>query len=290
MTLELRDVSHRYPRERKDVLHDVNLVVPTDESATIAVLGLSGSGKSTLLSLMGLLWEQPSRGTITYTITQGGTSRRLEYGQLRSSERTWLRRQHFGIVLQSSYLIPHLSCAQNLAVPLALTGHTARQSRIVVDYVLRRADELAHATPEESLFALRRRPARNVSGGQKQRIAVLRALIHDPHILFADEPVSNLDFTTARAIQSLIEQWQSGKLHAEIADRLQKSNSATHSRTLLLVNHSVEHAFRWARYFIVVQQGRVVGLAEENEPKPKRCYSGPEALYSLIEPQEESTR
>ncbi len=284
--LELRGVSHRYPRERKDVLHDVNLVLPTEESATIAVLGLSGSGKSTLLSLMGLLWERPTRGTIFYSTSVDGTQRRFEYGKLRSRERNWLRRYHFGIVLQSSYLIPHLSCAQNLAVPLALTGHTAKQSRVIVDYVLQRADELSKASPEESLYALRRRTARNVSGGQKQRIAVLRALIHDPHILFADEPVSNLDFATARAIQSLVERWQSGELHAGVREHLDKSISADHPRTLVLVNHSLEHAFRWAQFFVVVQQGRVVGLAQDNTPKARQCFSGPESLYGLIEPRE----
>jgi putative ABC transport system ATP-binding protein len=238
VTLRAKGVSYRYPRAEVPALDDVDLVIPA--GATTAVVGLSGSGKTTLLSLLGLLWEAPpERGALSY---HDGTTERV-YAGLSASARAELRRRHFGFVLQSSYLLPHFSCAQNVGLPLALAGRPARERRERVHALLREADDSG------TLYNLRDVSAREVSGGERQRMAVLRAVIHNPAVLFADEPLSNLDFRNAGRILDLLKRWQGNDLHADDAGR---------PRTLVLVSHSTETAYREAEHFILLRRGRVV--------------------------------
>ena len=236
MSFELAAVTYRYPRAGAPALRDVSLTIPAGR--TTVLLGPSGSGKSTLLSLLGLLWEgKLDAGRITY---RNGAAAH-DYAALEHGERARLRLRAFGFVLQSSYLLPHFTCAQNVGLPLALHGCGVREQRQRVEALLSRAD------PEGKLLEVRDRLPGEVAGGQKQRMAVLRAVVHDPHVVFADEPFSNLDPPNARRIVQLLLDWRAGVLHGEAKER-----------TLVLVCHDLEVARRVADCCVLLDQDHAV--------------------------------
>ncbi|MFE9395163.1 ABC transporter ATP-binding protein [Streptomyces flavidovirens] len=144
-----------------------------------AVMGPSGSGKSTLLQCAAGL-DRPTSGTVTV----GGT----ELGTLSERGLTLLRRDRIGFVFQAFNLLPSLTAAQNVSLPLRLAGR--RPSRAEVRAALTRVGlgERAGHRPAE------------MSGGQQQRVAIARALITRPAVLFADEPTGALDSATSRDV------------------------------------------------------------------------------------------
>jgi putative ABC transport system ATP-binding protein len=151
----------------------------------VAVMGPSGSGKSTLLHcLAGIV--RPDSGSIRY----GGR----ELTEMSDAERSTLRRSEFGFVFQFGQLVPELSCTENVALPLRLTG------------VKRKA---AERTAQEWMERLevadvgRKRPG-EVSGGQGQRVAVARALVTSPRVIFADEPTGALDSLNGERVMELL--------------------------------------------------------------------------------------
>jgi ABC-type lipoprotein export system ATPase subunit len=245
VSFRLRGLSFRYPGGRADVLAGLTLDLPADQ--TTVVLGQSGSGKSTLLSLLGLLWQEwpAGKGRITYD----GPGGPVDYHGLSAARQAKLRRNEFGFVLQSSYLLPHFSGFDNVAMPLYLRSPAARPAaRAQVrraaealraggpagDGVAGKVAGLIHGVsrPDE-LLDLCLKPASQASGGQRQRLAVLRAVVHDPRVLFADEPFSNLDPATTKATLDLLQSWREGGL-----------GSGGGPRTLLLVCHNLRVAFR----------------------------------------------
>lgn len=233
------EVSFRYRKTNPDVLRDVSLSIR--EGITTAVLGLSGSGKTTMLNLMGLLWDKGiQQGKIHY-VDESGTEQ--HYHELWPQAKARLRLREFGFVMQSSYMLPHFTCAQNIAMPLCM-------QKVPADEQLRRVDEvLWRADPSGELSNLKDGPAREVSGGQGQRMGLLRAVIHDPRVLFADEPLSNLDPENAETMLELLQDWKEGKLH--------KSNDRR--RSLVLVTHDRSLAIKWADEFVVISGGCIVG-------------------------------
>jgi putative ABC transport system ATP-binding protein len=172
----------------------------------LAVMGPSGSGKSTLLHCMaGIL--TPDTGEIWY----GGT--RLD--RLSDRQRTTLRRTEFGFVFQFGQLVPELSAADNIAVPLLL-------NRVRRKTAYRQADSWLGRLGLDDLSARR---TGELSGGQAQRVAVARALALKPRVLFADEPTGSLDSHTAREVMDLL----AGLARAE-------------GTTVILVTHDVNIA------------------------------------------------
>jgi putative ABC transport system ATP-binding protein len=168
--MEARGVEKAFGRTQ--ALRGVSLSVAPGE--VVAITGPSGSGKSTLLlCLAGVL--RPEAGQITYDGT------RLD--ELAEAERTKLRRQQFGLVLQFGQLVPELTALQNVALPFLLERHDATASRTAARSWLERlgAADLADALPGE------------LSGGEIQRVAIARALVTGPQIVFADEPTGALD-------------------------------------------------------------------------------------------------
>ncbi|MFE9704778.1 ABC transporter ATP-binding protein [Streptomyces sp. NPDC005930] len=181
--IRLHAVSRRYGAGDSAVtaLDEVSLVFP--RGSFTAVMGPSGSGKSTLLQCAAGL-DRPTSGSVVV----GGT----ELTQLSERRLTLLRRERIGFVFQSYNLLPSLTAAQNVALPLRLAGRRPSRSRVreVLDRV-GLADRARH------------RPA-ELSGGQQQRVALARALITRPDVLFGDEPTGALDMRTGREVLALL--------------------------------------------------------------------------------------
>ena len=217
--LELRDVWKRYRQggEEQVALAGVSLQVGLGE--VVAVVGPSGSGKSTLLHVAGGL-DEPDEGTVVV----GGTDLR----GLGAGARARLRRRSVGFVFQFFQLIPSLTAAENVELPLLFEGdrHAAATARAVLASV----GLAAKAT---------RRPA-ELSGGEMQRVAVARALVADPPLVLADEPTGNLDSATGTQVLDL--------LVSQVRDR---------GAAMVLVTHDPKAAARADRV-VAVRDGRIV--------------------------------
>ncbi len=165
-------------------LRNLNLSIAAGEY--VAVMGPSGSGKSTLLNLLGLL-DRPNTGLY-----------RLEgrdVTTLSPDEQARVRSQRIGFVFQSFHLVPRLTAAENIALPMVLAGlppaqRAVRVAQALKDYgLVNRADH----RPDE------------LSGGQRQRVAIARATIMQPAMILADEPTGNLDRSTGEEVVRLLE-------------------------------------------------------------------------------------
>ncbi|HEY0722003.1 MAG TPA: ABC transporter ATP-binding protein [Gammaproteobacteria bacterium] len=153
----------------------------------VSLMGPSGSGKSTLLHIIGLL-DRPSSGR--YLLEGKETTHYSDNEQAR------LRREHIGFVFQFFHLVPRLTAAENIELPLLLAGippeeRTSRVSRVLQAFDI--ADR-AHHRPEQ------------LSGGQRQRVAIGRAMVSEPKVLLADEPTGNLDRTSGHEVIALLEE------------------------------------------------------------------------------------
>jgi len=164
-----------------------NLSLTIDAGEYVAVMGPSGSGKSTLLNIVGLL-DRPSDGRY-----------RLEgrdVTTLSPDEQAQVRSRRIGFVFQSFHLVPRLTAAANIALPMVLAGIAPREraervARALHDYGLH---DRAHHKPDE------------LSGGQRQRVAIARATIMSPALILADEPTGNLDRATGDEVVRLLEE------------------------------------------------------------------------------------
>jgi putative ABC transport system ATP-binding protein len=168
--------SHEVP-----VLKDVNLTI--EAKSKCSILGPSGSGKTTLLGLCAGL-DRPTRGSIYLNGHALHESTEDELAEIRNQE--------VGFVFQNFQLIPSLSALENVLVPLELRGASKAQSR-AADLLSRvgLGDRLDHFPVQ-------------LSGGEQQRVALARAFIHEPSILFADEPTGNLDGDTSGLVEELL--------------------------------------------------------------------------------------
>ncbi|HVY63014.1 MAG TPA: ATP-binding cassette domain-containing protein [Planctomycetota bacterium] len=225
-----------------------------------AILGYSGSGKSTLLNLLGLL-DTPDdlRGTggeiefardagpaLLYSrllsdVARRGLAPRRFLDRLRARrELNALRREAFGFVFQAGHLLDHFDAQENVTLALALRGASreeqAARARSLFRSVFIDDDEAAL----EARLATR---PRELSGGEFQRLAVLRAVAHEPSVVFADEPTGSLDPFTGERVMKLLREWCQPGL----------------DRTLLLVTHKFDEAFRFCDRFIILRDGRVIG-------------------------------
>jgi putative ABC transport system ATP-binding protein len=202
------------------VLRDVSFTVAAGTSC--AIVGPSGSGKTTLLGLCAGL-DRPSAGTLTLA----GAS----LGDLDEEDLAALRRREVGFVFQTFQLLPTLTALENVMVPLELRGERKVRERAAA--LLRRVglgDRLGHYPTQ-------------LSGGEQQRVAIARAFVHQPRILFADEPTGNLDGATSALVQDLLFEL-----------------NHDHGTSLVLVTHDLELARRADRV-VRLRDGRRVESA-----------------------------
>ena len=181
--LRLENVSKDYVdgSQRIPALVDVSLEVREAEFVTL--VGRSGCGKSTLLHLAGAM-DLPTSGRVC--VNGEDTSRLDDAGLVR------LRREAVGHIFQSFELLPTLSVAENVELPLLLAGRSGARARALECLAWVELSELAARMPHQ------------LSGGQMQRVAIARALVHGPRLLLADEPTGNLDTVTSSVILALL--------------------------------------------------------------------------------------
>ena len=165
-------------------LHELDLRI--DAGEYVAVMGPSGSGKSTLLNLLGLL-DRPTAGTYHLEGRDITTLSAREQAQVRS--------QRIGFVFQSFHLVPRLTAAENIALPMMLAGVPATE----------RAQRVAQALDDYGLTERSHHRPDQLSGGQRQRVAIARATIMQPAMILADEPTGNLDRATGDEVIRLLE-------------------------------------------------------------------------------------
>jgi putative ABC transport system ATP-binding protein len=186
MMIELQNIC-RYFQVGDETVHALdNVSLKIQQGDYISVMGPSGSGKSTLLNLLGLL-DQGDSGSYQFE--------ERELTTLSEEQRAQFRREKIGFIFQSFHLIPRLTAAENIGLPLTLAGIAPAIRRGRVKQALKSLDMLDRAD---------HRPAQ-LSGGQQQRVAIARAMIMRPPLLLADEPTGNLDSHSGREVIRTLE-------------------------------------------------------------------------------------
>jgi putative ABC transport system ATP-binding protein len=218
--LELRQVSKVYGQGAAEVhaLREVSLEV--GPGTMVAVMGPSGSGKSTLLTIAGSL-EVPSSGQVRVAGQDLATMSR--------NDKARLRRRSIGYVFQDFNLLPGLTAAENVALPLELDGIRARKAR---EAGLRALDGLG-LTDRASNYP------DQLSGGERQRVAIARAVVGDRHLLLADEPSGALDSANAEAVMHMIH------------------TACQQGVAAVVVTHDAQLA-SWADRVVFIRDGRIV--------------------------------
>jgi lipoprotein-releasing system ATP-binding protein len=214
---------------KQSFIRNISFNLPAGK--VISFHGESGCGKTTIFQILGLLWEKAAiKGNVIF---HGNTNADLL--SLSPKEQDRFRGESFGFVLQNSYLIPHFSCIENVAMPLFLQGESKVKALSVAENLLNEESSKNGNLPtENSLFFLRDQPANKVSQGQRQRLACLRALANNPSVVFADEPTSNLDDSSAKHVFGLLKKWKNGELLG--------CNDSIKNRTLLVINHNLKQS------------------------------------------------
>jgi putative ABC transport system ATP-binding protein len=229
--IEIRDLEKRYHEGDSERIIFSDLSMNIHQGELVAMLGKSGSGKSTLLNLISGI-DIPTAGRIT--IEGNDITHYTEH------ERTLFRRRHIGFIFQFFNLIPTLTVAENILLPLELNGTLDKQqSRHAIGLL----EQVGLSDRIQSF------PDR-LSGGEQQRVAIIRALVHRPLVLLADEPTGNLDAETGREVLDLLA-------------RLVRK----HRMTLVLVTHSQE-ATGIADRILEVRHGHLTGHQQAGKMPP----------------------
>ena len=172
-------------------LDEVDLVIK--EKEYVSIMGVSGSGKSTLLNILGLL-DTPTSGD--YVLSGINTSK------MNDDEMAHIRSTKIGFVFQSFHLIPRLTAAENVEMPMVLSGLNPKE----------RGEKVENALARVSLMDRSDHRPEQLSGGQRQRVAIARSIVMEPDVLLADEPTGNLDSSSSKEIIKLIEELNQGGL------------------------------------------------------------------------------
>ena len=178
---------HRYFQVGEQTVHALkDITIAINKGEYVSVMGPSGSGKSTLLNIIALL-DKPSSGR--YLLNNHDVTQRSD------DELAKIRRENIGFVFQFFHVIPRLSAAENIEMPMILAGIAVKE----------RKQRVAQALASVNLQDRSSHRPDQLSGGQLQRVAIARAMIMQPEILLADEPTGNLDSKSGMEIIELLE-------------------------------------------------------------------------------------
>jgi putative ABC transport system ATP-binding protein len=226
--LEISNVSKRYGQGPSEVLALADVDLSVDAGMLVAVMGPSGSGKSTLLTIAGSL-EEPSSGAV---LIDG-----VAVSALSRDDKARLRRRTVGYVFQDFNLLPGLTAAENVSLPLELDGIRTRTAREQAMSALERLElsDKASRYPDE------------LSGGERQRVAIARAVVGQRRLLLADEPSGALDSVNGEAVMRLL---------------LAACKSGV---AAVVVTHDAQLA-SWADRVVFLRDGRIV---DQTVPRPE---------------------
>jgi len=225
--IKMRDIC-RFFEVGDETVHALdNVTLDISKGEYISIMGASGSGKSTLLNMLGLL-DIPNSGTYSFEDT--------ELTSLSEEKRAAFRRDNVGFIFQSFHLIPRLTAAGNLELPMMLMGMSPSERKKRVNEVLQ---DLGLADRAKHL-------PKQLSGGQQQRVAIARAMILKPPLLLADEPTGNLDTHSGTEVIKVLEELNASGI------------------TLIVVTHDLDLGKR-ARRRIQMLDGKIIKdqLSEE---------------------------
>ncbi len=215
------------------VLKGINLTIEQEEY--VALMGPSGSGKSTLMNIIGCL-DNATEGS--YILNQQDIS------QLKDKQLANIRSKEIGFVFQQFNLLPRLTAAENVALPLIYAGINKKQREEIAQEMLQKVDlaDRAHHKPNE------------LSGGQCQRVAIARALSNSPSIILADEPTGNLDSKTSDEIMEIF------------------ANLNAQGNTIVIVTHEEDIASK-AKRIIRLRDGVIESSTFNKDVKPAQLIS-----------------
>ena len=182
-----------------------NMSFEIDNGEFIGIMGESGAGKSTLLSILGAM-NAPSSGNLIVDV--------IDVYRLSQEKRADFRREFLGFIFQSFHLMPYLTVAENVMLPLAIINKSSNEKKSMAKEALFKVglEDKASRLPSQ------------ISGGEKERVAIARAIVNEPPLLLADEPTGNLDSRNSQEIMRLLN---------ELND---------HGTTIIMVTHSHECA------------------------------------------------
>jgi putative ABC transport system ATP-binding protein len=213
--IELEGISRVYHVGGRPVhaLHDIDLTFPA--GTYVSVMGPSGSGKSTLLNLLGCL-DRPTSGA--YRLDGRDVAR------LDELELSRVRRHKIGFVFQSFHLVPRLSAAQNVELPMIFAGVERHDRTKRVENALDAVglSERAGHRPDQ------------LSGGERQRVAIARSVVMGPKVLLADEPTGNLDTTSGKEVIALLESMNAAGLTLVVVTHNPEIGDHAHRRIRLM--------------------------------------------------------
>ncbi len=218
--IKIKNLTKKYVTKHLEtsVLKGIDLEVP--EGEFLGIMGKSGAGKSTLMYQIGLL-DHPTGGEI---ILNGVNTENLS-----TEERTQMRLTTLGYVFQDYALIPELTAAENVMIPIIMQGNSLDAARKVAADILEKVG-LSHRIDNK--------PSQ-LSGGEQQRVSIARAMAHEPKILFADEPTANLDTASGQSI-------------IELFKDLNKKG-----QTIVMVTHEEEYA-KYCDRVVYLEDGKIV--------------------------------
>ena len=240
---------YRVGKEKVVALDDICLEI--GEGEMCCIVGASGSGKSTLLNQLAGL-EKPTKGRVLIG--------KHDISAMTEDELADFRQQHLGVIFQSYNLLPSMTAAENVALPLMFKGMGKKQREKLARKELKKMGLLSRANHKPT----------EMSGGQQQRVGIARAFVAKPKVIFADEPTGNLDSTTSRQVlYSMLEMAKS------------------YGITFVMVTHEKELAYCGDR-IVTIKDGRVLDnvlLGEDEKAENRRRLFGDVTSGDIAEPE-----
>ena len=240
---------YRVGKEKVVALDDICLEI--GEGEMCCIVGASGSGKSTLLNQLAGL-EKPTKGRVLIG--------KHDISAMTEDELADFRQQHLGFIFQSYNLLPSMTAAENVALPLMFKGMGKKQREKLARKELKKMGLLSRANHKPT----------EMSGGQQQRVGIARAFVAKPKVIFADEPTGNLDSTTSRQVlYSMLEMARS------------------YGITFVMVTHEKELAYCGDR-IVTIKDGRVLDnvlLGEDEKAENRRRLFGDVTSGDIAEPE-----